>query len=177
MKCNCWVWSSLFKKLNLDKLLKPTNQKADLAEWPLMAQYPSHCYQLCTYFVSIKKCGSSECTGYLLPQLPNKIFEHIHQLLDPTTDKSNEGHFSELEEVLGRETSESHIISIKLKPTQKSNLQYTALKQHTTNTKMTLRCPKYDKPQLVFSKKNPTTKILIKFNKLLIYYLHVEWWY
>ena len=53
--------------MKLDELLKPTNQKVDVAEGPLLAQYLKHCCWLRTYFVSINKCGKSECTVCLPP--------------------------------------------------------------------------------------------------------------
>ena len=65
-----------------------------------------------------------------------------------------------LEKCLGTETSESHMPSIKVKQTKKRNLGYTALKQHATNTKMTLRRYECDKPRLVFSKKKTPDKNL-----------------
>ena len=156
--------SSFYKEVNLHELLKPTKQKADLAERPLLAQYLSHCCRLRTSFVSIKKCGSSECTVCLLPRLLNEIFECIHHLPNPTPDKSNEGHCSKFGEVFGTKTSESHIPFIKVKQTKKSNLEYTVLKQHATNTKMTLRCSECTTRQ-VFFKKKLATKILFEFQK------------
>ena len=53
----------------------------------------------------------------------------------------------------------------KVMQTQKSNLRYTVLKQHATNTKVTLSCSECNKSWLVFSKKKTPTKILIKFKK------------
>ena len=123
-----------------------TNQKANLAERPLLAQCLSHCCRLRTYFVPIKKCGSSESIVCLPPQLPNEIFEYIYHLPDPSPNESNEGHYSKFGEVFGTEKSESHMPLIEVKQTNKSNLQYTALMQDVTNTKMTLRYSERDKP-------------------------------
>ena len=93
--------SSFLKEVNLDKLFKPTDQKPDLAERLLLAQYLSHSCRLRTYLASIKKCGSSECTVCLPSRLPNEIFERIRHLPDPTPDESNEGHYSKFREVFG----------------------------------------------------------------------------
>ena len=56
-------------------------------------------------------------------------------------------------------------INTKTKNINKSNLGYTALKQLATNIEIALRCSECDKPRLVFSKKKPLTKILIKLRK------------
>ena len=93
--------SSFFKEVNLDRLFKPTDQKPDLAERLLLAQYLSHSCRLRTYLASIKKCGSSECTVCLPSRLPNEIFERIHHLPDPTPDESSEDHYSKFREVFG----------------------------------------------------------------------------
>lgn len=66
--------------------------------------------------------------------------------------------------MFGTETNES-LMPSKVKQTHKSNLGYTALKQFATNIKIALRWSECDKPRLVFSKKKPLTKILIKLKK------------
>lgn len=53
----------------------------------------------------------------------------------------------------------------RVKQTQKSNLGYAALNQHAPNVKITLTCSECNKPRLVCSKKEPPTKILIRFKK------------
>ena len=156
---------SFFAKTNLDKNLKCTDQKDDLSDRPKLQQYLQHCCRLRNYFASIKKCGEATCTICLPPRLPNKGFQSVNHLPDPTPDEASEGHYLKFSKLFGTDTEESHTPSLKVRQAQKSNIGYTAVKQHATNTNLTLTCTECDKPRLVLAKKKPPTAVLHKFKR------------
>ena len=51
--------------------------------------YLAHCGWERTYFISFKKCGSSDRDIFLPPQLTSQDFQHLNHLPDPMPNANN----------------------------------------------------------------------------------------
>ena len=54
--------NKFFTDVDLNEILKPKDTMTKFPQRPELSQYLSHCTWKRTYFVSIKKCGSRDCS-------------------------------------------------------------------------------------------------------------------
>ena len=147
--------NDLFATTELDENLKANDTKADLTQHPKLAQYLSHCARECTYFVSIKKCRSRECNICEPPRINDHDFQHLDHIPDPTPD--NAMHYKRFSKVFGTQTTEAAMPSSKTSKDCGSKVPFNVVKQHATNTDITIECGECSKPRLVVSAKKLTT--------------------
>ena len=161
--------NNLFATAELDKNLKANDTKADfeeavyflpfssqkfLPQHPKLARYLSHCARQDTYFVSIKKCGSRECNICKPLRLNDHDFQRLDHLPDPTPDDAT--HYKRFSEVLGTQTMEAAMPSLETSKDHGSKVPFNVVKQHATNTGITIKCAECSKPCLVVSAKKLT---------------------
>ena len=146
--------NDLFATAELDKNLKANDTKADLPQRPKLAQYLSHCARERTYFVFIKKCGSQECNICKPPRLNDHDFQRLNHLPDLTPDDPT--HFKRFSKVFGTQTTEAAMPSLKTSKDHGSKVPFNVVKQHATNTGITIECTECSKPPLVVSAKKLT---------------------
>ena len=72
-----------------------------------------HCCKQPTYFFSVKKGGTTECSICQPLRLTPDIFQRLHHLPDPIPDKANNGQHKIFHDVYGKETTEEFMTSIK----------------------------------------------------------------
>ena len=57
--------------------------KKDLAKFPKLSEFLTHCCYQRKYVFGVKKCGKSDCKWSAPPRLPQKVFEELHHIPDP----------------------------------------------------------------------------------------------
>ena len=75
----------------------------------------------------------------------------------------NSKHYKEFDEVIGTETHESHMLSLKTSKNRMHNILFNPLQQHALNTQLVIECSKYDKPRIVFAQKELTPQEIKSF--------------
>ena len=157
--------NDLFATAEFNKNLKANDTKADLPQRLKLAQYLSHCAKERTYFVSLKKCGSRECNICKPPRLNDHAFQRLDHLPDPTPDDAT--HYKRFSEVFGTQTTEAAMPSLKTSKDHGSKVPFNVVKQHATNTGITIECGECSKPRLVVSAKKLTAHEKKAFHRLM----------
>ena len=139
--------NDLFATTELDENLKANDTKADLTQCPKLAQYLSHCARERTYFVSIKKCGSQECNICKPLRLNDHDFQRLDHIPDPTPDDAM--HYKRFSEVFRTQTMKAAMPSSKTSKDCGSKVPFNVVKQHATNTGITIECGECSKPRLL----------------------------
>ena len=135
------------QRLICHKNLKANGTKADLPQCPKLAQYLSHCARERTYFVSIKKCGSQECNICKPLRLNDHDFQRLDHIPDPTPDDAM--HYKRFSEVFRTQTMKAAMPSSKTSKDCGSKVPFNVVKQHATNTGITIECGECSKPRLL----------------------------
>ena len=143
----------LFNSLKLNHDLAAHDGANDLKNRPKLSQYLQHCCRERIYFFSAKKCGNKDCLTCGPPRLADDDFMRLKLLPDPMPSDDSK-HCKAFDEVIGNETDESHMPSLKTTKNRKHNITFNPLQQHTLNTRLVIECSKCDKPRIVFAKKN-----------------------
>ena len=157
--------NNLFATTELDENLKAIDTKADLPQHPKLAQYLSHCARERTYFVSIEKRGSRECNICKPSRLNDHDFQRLDHLPDPTPDDAT--HYKRFSKVFGTQTTEAAMPSLKTSKDHDSKVPFNVVKQHATNTGITIECAECSKPRLVVSAKKLTANEKKSFHRLM----------
>ena len=105
------------------------------------------------HLFSAKKCGNKDCLTCAPPCLANDDFMRLKHLPDPMPS-DNSKHYKAFNKVIGTETDESHMPSLKTTKSRKHYVPFNPLQQHAFNTRLVIECSKCDKPRIVFAKKN-----------------------
>ena len=64
--------------------------KTKLPQRPKLSQYLAHCGRERIYFISFKKCSSSNCDICLLPQLISQDCQRLNHLPNPMPNVDNQ---------------------------------------------------------------------------------------
>ena len=79
----------------------------------------------------------------------------LKHLPDPMPSDDSK-HYKAFHEVIGTETDEFHMPSLKITKSRKHNIRSNPLQQHALNTQLVIKCNKCDKPRIVFAQKKLT---------------------
>ena len=88
--CSLEEIDQFFGNIKLDPELKPHDMKTKLPRRPKLSQYLAHCGRERIYFISFKKCGSSNCDICLLPQLISQDCQRLNHLPNPMPNVDNQ---------------------------------------------------------------------------------------
>ena len=89
------------------------------------------------------------CVGQYV-RLPGEVFSALHYLPDPTPGL--DGHYLPFNDLLGKETSESHRPSIRKNTKREKSLPFHGVLQHVKNVNLMLECEECQMWRLLYSK-------------------------
>ena len=133
------MWSELSA---VDSSLKKDESmsKKSLPSKHGLVAFLNHCCTCRHYSFQIKKCGSDTCNMCKQVKLPKEVFDTLHVLPDPVPGE--DGHYKNLDELLGTETDGSHRPSLQKTPKRKKTLPFSVSLQHVKNVDLMLQCDK-----------------------------------
>ena len=101
--------------------------------------------------MSLKKCGSQDCSICKPARLKHQDFKRLNHLPDPTPGTND--HYKQFSEVFGTKPTEGATASPKTSKDREHKIPFNPDKQHASNTGLIIECNECSKLRLVYTAK------------------------
>ena len=116
-------------------------------------------------FFSAKKCVNKDCLTYGPPRLSDDGIMHRKHLPNPMPSDDSK-HYKAFDKVIGTETDESHMPSLKTTKNRKHIIPFNPLQQHALNTRLVIEYSECDKLHVIFAQKKLTPQEIKSFKHI-----------